>query len=143
MFVGGLSCPISEDELKQYFSIFGEIVYVKIPPGKGCGFVQYVSRHAAELAIEQMNGYQIGSLRIRLSWGRTQQQQSRNRSSSMHPFDEDKGFMTVFNSNNFIDLNPVIAAASSSNATTSANSSSSGRHNTSSWSTDYHHIFAQ
>ncbi|KAG2229579.1 hypothetical protein BDF21DRAFT_383431 [Thamnidium elegans] len=72
VFVGGLSAPIREDELRQYFQHFGEIVYVKIPPGKGCGFVQYVSRTCAELAIEQMNGYQIGNSRIRLSWGRSQ-----------------------------------------------------------------------
>ncbi|KAI8369230.1 uncharacterized protein BYT42DRAFT_503459 [Radiomyces spectabilis] len=72
VFVGGLSAPIREDELRQYFSPFGEIVYVKIPQGKGCGFVQYVSRQSAELAIQQMNGYQIGNSRIRLSWGRSQ-----------------------------------------------------------------------
>ncbi|CAO3640220.1 unnamed protein product [Mucor hiemalis] len=72
VFVGGLSAPIREDELRQYFQHFGEIVYVKIPPGKGCGFVQYVSRISAELAIQQMNGYQIGNSRIRLSWGRSQ-----------------------------------------------------------------------
>ncbi|KAI7871582.1 hypothetical protein BDF14DRAFT_1762606 [Spinellus fusiger] len=73
VFVGGLSAPIREEELQQYFSSFGEIVYVKIPAGKGCGFVQYVSRQSAELAIQQMNGYQIGNSRIRLSWGRSQQ----------------------------------------------------------------------
>lgn len=72
VFVGGLSAPIREDELRQYFSPFGDIVYVKIPPGKGCGFVQYVLRQSAELAIQQMNGYQIGNSRIRLSWGRSQ-----------------------------------------------------------------------
>ncbi|KAI9492447.1 hypothetical protein BDB00DRAFT_765354 [Zychaea mexicana] len=72
VFVGGLSAPIREDELRQYFSPFGEIMQVKIPPGKGCGFVQYAMRHSAELAIQQMNGYQIGNSRIRLSWGRSQ-----------------------------------------------------------------------
>ncbi|KAK4513423.1 vacuolar protein sorting-associated protein 1 [Mucor velutinosus] len=73
VFVGGLSCPLKEEELRQYFEIFGEIVYVKIPPGKGCGFVQFVSRQSAEVAMEEMNGYQIGSSRIRLSWGRSHQ----------------------------------------------------------------------
>ncbi|KAJ8651683.1 hypothetical protein O0I10_012751 [Lichtheimia ornata] len=72
VFVGGLSAPIREDELRQYFSPFGDIMQVKIPPGKGCGFVQYVHRQSAELAIQQMNGYQIGNSRIRLSWGRSQ-----------------------------------------------------------------------
>ncbi|ORX60611.1 RNA-binding domain-containing protein [Hesseltinella vesiculosa] len=72
VFIGGLSTPISEEELLQYFNPFGEITYVKIPPGKGCGFVQYISRASAETAIERMNGFQIGQSRIRLSWGRSQ-----------------------------------------------------------------------
>ena len=76
VFVGGLSAPIREDELRHYFSPFGEIVYTKIPPGKGCGFVQFVSRLSAETAIQQMNGYQIGNSRIRLSWGRSQNDKS-------------------------------------------------------------------
>ncbi|CAO3593494.1 unnamed protein product [Absidia cylindrospora] len=73
IFVGGLSAPIKEDDLRHYFTPFGDIVYVKIPAGKGCGFVQYVSHPSAALAIHHMNGYQIGSCRIRLSWGKTQQ----------------------------------------------------------------------
>ncbi|ORZ22162.1 hypothetical protein BCR42DRAFT_458946 [Absidia repens] len=92
VFVGGLSAPLHEDELRQYFSPFGEVTYVKIPPGKGCGFVQYVSRQSAEMAIESMNGFQIGQSRIRLSWGRSQndkglvsQQQQPVTSSSSPP----------------------------------------------------------
>ena len=82
VFVGGLSAPIREDELRQYFSPFGEIMQVKIPPGKGCGFVQYAVRHSAELAIHQMNGYQIGNSRIRLSWGRSQNDNNNNNNNS-------------------------------------------------------------
>ena len=72
VFVGGLSGYVTEDELRSFFHGFGEITYVKIPPGKGCGFVQFVQRHAAEMAINQMQGYPIGNSRVRLSWGRSQ-----------------------------------------------------------------------
>lgn len=72
VFVGGLSGYVTEDELRSFFQVFGEITYVKIPPGKGCGFVQFVQRHAAEMAINQMQGYPIGNSRVRLSWGRSQ-----------------------------------------------------------------------
>ena len=44
--------------------------YVKIPPGEGCGFVQFVQRHAAEMAINQMQ--HTGNSRVRLGWGRSQ-----------------------------------------------------------------------
>lgn len=71
VFVGGLSSQVTEDELRRYFAPFGDITYVKIPPGKGCGFVQYVQRHSAEAAITQMQGYPLGNSRVRLSWGRS------------------------------------------------------------------------
>lgn len=72
VFVGGLSSLISEETLKTFFGPFGEIIYVKIPPGKGCGFVQFVQKADAERAIERMQGFPIGGGRIRLSWGRSQ-----------------------------------------------------------------------
>ncbi|CCH45778.1 Nucleolysin TIA-1 isoform [Wickerhamomyces ciferrii] len=71
VFIGGLSSIVTEDELRLYFQPFGDITYVKIPVGKGCGFVQYVTRSSAELAISKMQGYPIGNSRIRLSWGRS------------------------------------------------------------------------
>ena len=59
--------------LQSFFHHFGEITYCKIPPGKGCGFVQFVRRADAELAIAKMNDFPIhGKSRIRLSWGRSQ-----------------------------------------------------------------------
>lgn len=72
VFVGGLSGYVTGDELRSYFANFGDITYVKIPPGKGCGFVQFVQRQSAEAAITQMQGYPIGNSRVRLSWGRSQ-----------------------------------------------------------------------
>lgn len=44
IFVGNLDPNITEEELKQTFLQFGEIAYVKIPSGKGCGFVQFGTR---------------------------------------------------------------------------------------------------
>lgn len=44
IFVGCLDPNVTEEELKQICSQFGDIIYVKIPAGKGCGFVQFVAR---------------------------------------------------------------------------------------------------
>jgi len=44
IFVGGLDPNVTEDALKQVFSPYGEVVHVKIPVGKRCGFVQFVTR---------------------------------------------------------------------------------------------------
>ncbi|KAI8817849.1 uncharacterized protein EV422DRAFT_622327 [Fimicolochytrium jonesii] len=72
VFVGGLTMGISDEELRSYFAPFGEIVYTRIPPNKGCGFVQYAHHQSAAMAIAQMNQYPIGGIRVRTSWGRSQ-----------------------------------------------------------------------
>lgn len=71
LFIGGLSTSVSEAELHAAFSRCGEIVYTKIPAGKGCGFVQFVQRTAAEYALETMNGHMLGGMPIRVSWGKS------------------------------------------------------------------------
>ncbi|XP_057856481.1 polyadenylate-binding protein RBP47B' isoform X1 [Cryptomeria japonica] len=71
IFVGGLDPNVSDEELRQIFGQFGELVYVKIPQGKGCGFVQFGNRASAEEALQRMHGTIIGQQTVRLSWGRT------------------------------------------------------------------------
>ncbi|CAN7119394.1 unnamed protein product [Brassica rapa subsp. narinosa] len=44
IFVGALDESVTEDVLKSVFGQFGELVHVKIPAGKHCGFVQYANR---------------------------------------------------------------------------------------------------
>jgi RNA recognition motif-containing protein len=69
IFVGGLSGYAAGDELWSSFQGFGEIIYARILLGKGCGFVQFVYRSAAEIVMNQMHGYVIGNSRVHLSWG--------------------------------------------------------------------------
>ncbi|KAJ6328157.1 hypothetical protein OIU77_009949 [Salix suchowensis] len=70
IFVGGLDPNVTDEDLKQPFSQYGEIVSVKIPVGKGCGFVQFANRNNAEEALQKLNGTAIGKQTVRLSWGR-------------------------------------------------------------------------
>nr|CAD1819233.1 unnamed protein product [Ananas comosus var. bracteatus] len=71
IFVGGLDPNVTDEHLKQVFNPYGELVYVKIPVGKRCGFVQFVNRASAEEALRTLNGTQLGGQNIRLSWGRS------------------------------------------------------------------------
>ncbi|KAH6794066.1 serine carboxypeptidase-like 40 [Perilla frutescens var. hirtella] len=71
IFVGGLDSDVTDEELRQSFTPFGEVLSVKIPAGKGCGFVQFANRNNAEDAIQRLNGTSIGKQTVRLSWGRT------------------------------------------------------------------------
>ncbi|PIA27451.1 hypothetical protein AQUCO_07700012v1 [Aquilegia coerulea] len=71
IFVGGLDSNVTDDHLRQVFSQFGELVHVKIPVGKRCGFVQFANRACAEEALLMLNGTPLGGQSIRLSWGRS------------------------------------------------------------------------
>ncbi|KAK1267758.1 Polyadenylate-binding protein RBP47B' [Acorus gramineus] len=71
IFVGGLDPNVLEDELRNIFAQFGDLLYVKIPVGRGCGFVQFSTRTSAEEAIQKMHGTLIGQQVVRLSWGRS------------------------------------------------------------------------
>ncbi|XP_039044092.1 polyadenylate-binding protein RBP45B-like isoform X1 [Hibiscus syriacus] len=71
IFVGNLDSDVTEDHLREVFSPYGQLVHVKIPQNKRCGFVQYADRSCAEEALRILNGTQLGGQSIRLSWGRS------------------------------------------------------------------------
>ncbi|GJY62428.1 polyadenylate-binding protein RBP45 [Tanacetum coccineum] len=71
IFVGGLDPSVSDDVLRQVFGQFGELIHVKIPVGKRCGFVQFANRACAEQALSILNGTELGGQSVRLSWGRS------------------------------------------------------------------------
>ncbi|KAL4386246.1 hypothetical protein GQ457_09G001400 [Hibiscus cannabinus] len=71
IFVGNLDSNVTEDHLREVFSPYGQLVHVKIPQNKRCGFVQFADRSCAEEALQILNGTQLGGQSIRLSWGRS------------------------------------------------------------------------
>lgn len=44
IFVGNLDGNVTDDLLKQVFGQYGQLLHVKIPVGKRCGFVQFSDR---------------------------------------------------------------------------------------------------
>ncbi|KAI8537862.1 hypothetical protein RHMOL_Rhmol09G0057100 [Rhododendron molle] len=71
IFVGGLNESVSDEQLRQFFSPYGQLVHVKILVGKQCGLVQFASSHCANVALKMLNGTQLARQNIRLSWGRS------------------------------------------------------------------------
>ncbi|KAK6283581.1 hypothetical protein POUND7_002533 [Theobroma cacao] len=71
IFVGNLDSNVTDDHLREVFSPYGQLVHVKIPQNKRCGFVQFADRSCAEEALRMLNGTQLGGQSIRLSWGRS------------------------------------------------------------------------
>lgn len=44
LFVGNLDANITDEHLRQVFGNYGQLLHVKIPVGKRCGFVQFADR---------------------------------------------------------------------------------------------------
>lgn len=66
--------------MRFLFSPFRNIINVKVPPGKGCGFIKYKRRIDAEAAMKGINHFIIGSNQARLSWGHSRNQNHTNSS---------------------------------------------------------------
>lgn len=86
LYIAGID-NIDEIEIERCFQVFGKIVYVKIPTGKKCAFVQFLNRIDAENAMREMNGTVIGNHRVRVLWGKSNNPNIKKSSA----FDEKKG----------------------------------------------------
>ena len=80
IYVGNLSYGISEDELRQAFSAFGEVSSVKIlmdretGRSRGFGFVEMPNQSEAEAAVAQLNGKDVGGRALRINEARPREQ---------------------------------------------------------------------
>ncbi|CAI0468269.1 unnamed protein product, partial [Linum tenue] len=82
IFVGNLDSNVTDDHLRELFGQYGQLVHVKIPAGKRCGFVQYANRSCAEEALNRLNGAELSGQSIRLSWGRNSSNKQQSEASN-------------------------------------------------------------
>ncbi len=70
IFVGSLPFSVKETELKESFEEYGEVTSVKIITdkfsgrSKGFGFIEMSDDEAAQKAINELNGTEIGGRKI-------------------------------------------------------------------------------
>ncbi|KAF7635770.1 hypothetical protein Mgra_00004861 [Meloidogyne graminicola] len=74
LFLGNLSrddrLVVTEADIRDYFYQFGEIRQVHVVPQKACAFIQFTSRHSAEMAAERtFEQLTLKGLKIRVRWG--------------------------------------------------------------------------
>lgn len=76
IYVGNLSYGMSEGDLRQAFSAFGEVSSVKIlmdrdtGRSRGFGFVEMPNSGEANTAIAQLNGKDVGGRPLRINEAR-------------------------------------------------------------------------
>jgi len=70
IYVGSLAYQTTDDELRQLFEQYGEVASAKVITdrdtgrSKGFGFVEMEAQDAAEEAIKQLNGTDLGGRNI-------------------------------------------------------------------------------
>lgn len=75
LWVGGFADHVTEMDLREKFSAFGTVVSVKVVPGKGCGFVTYLTRAAAEAAADKFfSGVLVRGCMLRIAWGKKKEE---------------------------------------------------------------------
>mgnify|MGYP005854420091 CR=1 FL=1 len=66
LYVGNLSYQTTEDELREAFSAYGNVLSVNIIGGRGFGFVEMETIEAAEHAKDGLNETELGGRTIRV-----------------------------------------------------------------------------
>jgi RNA recognition motif-containing protein len=66
LFVGNLGSNITEDELREQFSYFGRVRFIRLIKEKGIAFVRMVSAEDVYNARLGLNGIQLNGQRIRV-----------------------------------------------------------------------------
>lgn len=76
IYVGNLNYDLQEDDLKQIFSEYGEVVSVKIITdkytgrGKGFGFVEMSKDEEASKAIDELNEKEVQGRNLKVNKAR-------------------------------------------------------------------------
>ncbi len=82
LYVGNLSFDVSDADLEQAFSEYGEIASATVikdrdsDRSKGFGFVEFVQEADAQKAKEAMNGKELGGRALKVDEARPQKDRS-------------------------------------------------------------------
>ena len=83
IYVGNLSYQSTEDELRDLFAEFGDVVSAKLivdkftGQSKGFGFVEMSNNSEAQKAMDELNGRDVNGRSITVNQSRPRQERSR------------------------------------------------------------------
>ena len=80
LYVGNLKYSVTNEELKELFTGYGEVLNVNIIEGKGFGFVEMSSVEEAEKAKDALNNTDFGGRPLKIDEARPRKPRSDYRS---------------------------------------------------------------
>lgn len=85
IYVGNLPYGVTDDELKEAFGSYGEVVSINVIKDKfsgesrGFGFVEMSNDEEAQAAIDGLNGSEFGGRNLKVNQARPREDRSSNR----------------------------------------------------------------
>jgi len=76
LYVGNLKYSVTNEELKELFESYGEVLNVNIIEGKGFGFVEMSSPEEAEKAKDSLNNTDFGGRPLKIDEARPRKPRS-------------------------------------------------------------------
>ena len=70
LYIGNLSYSVTNDQLEDLFTNYGEVINTNIIDGKGFGFVEMASSDEAEKAKEELNDTEFEGRTIKVDEAR-------------------------------------------------------------------------
>lgn len=70
VYCGGIQCGLTEHVMRQTFSVFGQIMEIRVFPDKGYSFIRFSSHDSAAHAIVSVNGTVIEGHVVKCYWGK-------------------------------------------------------------------------
>ena len=72
LYVGNLSYSVTNEQLKEFFSQYGEVKQANVIEGKGFGFIEMAGAEEAEKARKALNGSDFKGRALRIEEARPQ-----------------------------------------------------------------------
>jgi len=89
LYVGNLKFSATNEDLKNTFSDFGNVLNVNIIPNKGFGFVEMSSPEEAGKAKEALNGKELLGRTLKIDYARPPQQRRSNNFGSKKEYSKE------------------------------------------------------
>lgn len=77
LYVGNLEYSVTYEQLKELFTKYGEVRYVKLFEDRGFGFIEMAKQAEAEKAKEELNGAEFQGRRLKVNEARPQKDKRR------------------------------------------------------------------
>ena len=72
LYVGNLNYAVTDEQLKELFTEYGEVKQANVIEGKGFGFVEMSSPEESEKALKALNGSDFKGRALRIEEARPQ-----------------------------------------------------------------------